>query len=181
MRDSASKCTPLLRLHSLLPRRRGQRAVCCAVVWCAISAEMYEVFALIDGRGAHSYTANSYAAQLCKALPPHSPGLSPVDAVIITLPQASLCYTVLGSFDHPLLCRCATAGEGISAMDDKKLGKEEWVNMLEATAAAGNSWAPFVALREPSLPASLPPSVVSLFSRCAQCDLELSDAVRSLP
>lgn len=34
-------------------------------------------------------------------------------------------------------------------MDDKKLSKDEWDTMMPAVASAGNSWAPFVALREP--------------------------------
>eukprot|EP01052_Picozoa_sp_SAG31_P086493 SAG31_NODE_47172_length_251_cov_1.000000_1_plen_50_part_01 len=38
-------------------------------------------------------------------------------------------------------------GAGVDAMDDKKISREEWEDMLGAIVAAGNSWAPFVALQ----------------------------------
>jgi hypothetical protein len=38
-------------------------------------------------------------------------------------------------------------GAGVDAMDDRKISREEWEAMLGALAAAGKSWAPFVALQ----------------------------------
>eukprot|EP01051_Picozoa_sp_SAG22_P016397 SAG22_NODE_2309_length_2733_cov_5.173880_2_plen_465_part_00 len=38
-------------------------------------------------------------------------------------------------------------GAGVDAMDDKKLSREEWGHMLGEFVAAGNSWAPFIALQ----------------------------------